>query len=525
MNGWKKSISVATMLLVMTQTQSVLADAVRPAVAIPVMAVTQGQQLRITGKVQYVELEGGFYAVDGWRLIGDQEFMQYLGLPVIVVGTQFDGMSIQMVKAINVKEVFLGALETNPVRPVLPPIRAVRDLPASFTVDGGRVTFDQGPLLVDGVVMVPLRAVVTAAGGAIEWIESELTAKVDLNGRTVYFAVGTDASKLEASTGMEKVSMTRAPQLVAGRVLVSADALSSALGMSEIVNTTGTSLDLSTSQAPDRRTGFIGVVKEIEMGEKPRVLVVGDKMSSGEPSMTWVYVHGDTEIALYCGGVESQGTMDDFSVGQTVEVIITGPMNMSYPALAKADKIIIQDVQGAVLPEEENRLSGTIKDIETGQNTRILVAGGPMSSGETSLVWVTISSETKVASADGTVPEFEVGQQVDVLLTGPILMSYPGQGGAAEVNILGQAQHSEDIVGKVQELEVGDTVRILVDGNMLVWITVSVDTAILRETTTGTIDGAVSDLKVGTDLVVELTGPILKSHPAQGRAASILIKQ
>ncbi|KAF0195765.1 MAG: hypothetical protein FD169_1253 [Bacillota bacterium] len=437
MNGWKKSISVATMLLVMTQTQSVLADAVRPAVAIPVMAVTQGQQLRITGKVQYVELEGGFYAVDGWRLIGDQEFMQYLGLPVIVVGTQFDGMSSQMVKAINVKEVFLGALETNPVRPVLPPIRAVRDLPASFTVDGGRVTFDQGPLLVDGVVMVPLRAVVTAAGGAIEWIESELTAKVDLNGRTVYFAVGTDASKLEASTGMEKVSMTRAPQLVAGRVLVSADALSSALGMSEIVNTTGTSLGLSTSQAPDRRTGFIGVVKEIEMGEKPRVLVVGDKMSSGEPSMTWVYVHGDTEIALYCGGVESQGTMDDFSVGQTVEVIITGPMNMSYPALAKADKVIIQDVAGEVLPEEEYKLTGTIKELQTGEATRILVDG--------------------------------------------------------------------DI--------------------MLIWLTVNKDTVITLETAAGCTDGAISDLVVGKGIVAKLTGPIMKSYPAQGTAASILIKQ
>ena len=144
MNGWKKSISVATMLLVMTQTQPVLANGVQPAVAVPVMAVTQEQQLRITGEVQYVDLEGGFYAVDGWRLIGDQEsFKQYLGFPVIVVGTQFDGMSIQMVKAINVTEVFLGALETDPVRPILPPVRAIRDLPASFTVNGEVVKFDQ----------------------------------------------------------------------------------------------------------------------------------------------------------------------------------------------------------------------------------------------------------------------------------------------------------------------------------------------------------------------------------------------
>jgi len=198
-------------------------------------------------------------------------------------------------------------------------------------------------------------------------------------------------------------------------------------------------------------------------------------------------------------------------------------MNMSYPAQATAVKIIIQGSKAEDV-EEENRLTGTIKEIQAGEFTRILVAGEPMSNGDTTLVWVTISPDTKVSAKDGSVPEFKVGQQVVVLLTGPMLMSYPGQSGASEIIILGVAQLSEDIVGKVQEIEIGDTVRVLVDGNMLIWVTVSEDTAILLETATGTIDGAVSDLKVGKDLVIELTGPILKSHPAQGRAVSILVK-
>ena len=244
------------------------------------------------------------------------------------------------------------------------------------------------------------------------------------------------SSKLEAAIGIEKVSMERAPQLVAGRVLVSADALSSALGMSEIVSASGTSLDLSTSQAPERISGLIGVVQEIELGEKPRVLVVGDKMSNGEPNMTWVYVQSDTEIALYSDGVESQATVVDIVLGQTVEVIITGPMNMSYPALAKADKIIIQVVAGEDITEEY-KLTGTIKELQTGEATRILVDG--------------------------------------------------------------------------------DT--------MLIWLTVSQDTVITLETAAGCTDGAISDLVVGKGIVAKLTGPIMKSYPAQGTAASILIKQ
>lgn len=441
MNGWKKTLSVATMLMVMTQTQPVLANEVKVDTPIPIRAEAQSMKMEISGEVCYVDLEGGFYAVDGWRLIGDDaEFERYLGLSVIVVGTPFEGMSIQMVKAINVEDVFLGSSTSDPDRPILAPIlapittpiSAVRTLPAMVTVNGESVRFDQHPIMVDNVVMLPLRAVVTAAGGAIEWIESELTAKVELAGRTVRFAVG----KTEATEGRQQISMAQPPQLVAGRVLVSADALSGAFGMHEVVRDDSQSLDLSTIAPEDLATRLIGVIKEIELLEKPRILVSAGRMISGEPNLVWAYVDEATKIAAE-GAV---GGLDSLEVGQNVEVLITGPMNLSYPAMAKADAIIVKNVTEPVVEEEaETRMIGTVKDIQSGEFMRILVEGSMVGQGGSTLVWVTISFETTVSAVDGMDAEFAVGQSVDVLLTGPMLMSYPAQGGATEVIILGAA--------------------------------------------------------------------------------------
>ncbi|MGB4482459.1 MAG: DUF3221 domain-containing protein, partial [bacterium] len=71
---------------------------------------------------------------------------------------------------------------------------------------------------------------------------------------------------------------------------------------------------------------------------------------------------------------------------------------------------------------------------------KILVEGGPMASGEPSLTWVTLFEDTEITRGEGgekvTPADLAVGQEVEVLVSGAILMSYPARAGAAAVVIL-----------------------------------------------------------------------------------------
>jgi hypothetical protein len=107
----------------------------------------------VQGTMEYVDLEGGFYTVNGWGLIGDQKLFSSLsGKTVIVKGKEFTGISTRMVKQVEVS--MLGY-----------DVAGARSLPQAVTVAGKPVVFDQQPVVENGVLMVPLRAVVEAAGG------------------------------------------------------------------------------------------------------------------------------------------------------------------------------------------------------------------------------------------------------------------------------------------------------------------------------------------------------------------------
>jgi len=63
-----------------------------------------------------------------------------------------------------------------------------------------------------------------------------------------------------------------------------------------------------------------------------------------------------------------------------------------------------------------------------------------MASGEPSLTWVTLFEDTELSrGAEGesiTLADLEIGQEVEVVVSGAILMSYPARAGAAAVVIL-----------------------------------------------------------------------------------------
>lgn len=63
------------------------------------------EKLVLEGQVIFNELEGGFYEVDGYRLVGNMDFAEYAGKAVVVTGVEDNEPSIFMTKAIKVDSI------------------------------------------------------------------------------------------------------------------------------------------------------------------------------------------------------------------------------------------------------------------------------------------------------------------------------------------------------------------------------------------------------------------------------------
>lgn len=132
--------------------------------------------------------------------------------------------------------------ETNRLIPLVPemsPIAAKRQvvsarlpLPRAIYVNDRALEGEQGPTLIDGVLMVPLRGVVEAAGGQVEWDGETQRVRVRLSGRVALLTIGEAHAELHAEgNGSNWVKMEMAPQIVSDRTLISADALTTVLGL------------------------------------------------------------------------------------------------------------------------------------------------------------------------------------------------------------------------------------------------------------------------------------------------------
>lgn len=183
----------------------------------------------LRGVVKQSGLEGGFYTVEGWGLKGDQALFASLeGQEVVVRGTEFDGIHTWMVKSISVQSIARALNNAD-----LP-------LPQGVTVMGKTLAFDQGPEVLDGVLMLPVRAVAEAAGGAVHWDGSTQTVSVSLPDRTVQFYVGQPQAELNENgvyyLTRNLLPLAKAPIVKNGRTLISADAVSGILGLLESVD-------------------------------------------------------------------------------------------------------------------------------------------------------------------------------------------------------------------------------------------------------------------------------------------------
>lgn len=197
------------------------------------------EKMVLEGKVEFKDLEGGFYAVDGIGLIGDDAlFKSLLGQQVIVRGKEFTGISIRMVRQVEVES-------------IARPLAAERALPEGVAVAGKKVGFDQAPVVTDGVLMMPVRAVAEAAGGTVAWNAKEQMVTVTLSDRVAHFWIGKGEAELNENGVMyfrqNLIAMKMAPVIQNGRTLISADALTMILGMVEQADA-DRSLDLTPAK-------------------------------------------------------------------------------------------------------------------------------------------------------------------------------------------------------------------------------------------------------------------------------------
>jgi hypothetical protein len=424
---------------------------------IKVKQIELSERQTLTGELTWRDLETGFYAVAGYRLIGDgDQFAHYLGKQVMVVGTLSNEPSIYMTKAIKVEAIRLLPVEIDvpPADDRYRPLDATRRLPAGVSIDGTRANFSQHPEVVEGTLYIPLKALVKAAGGRVRWAGNTKTATVELADRIATFVVGEKQAEMNEHGvyyfQRNLITMAGAPLLLRGHTYVSADALSSVLGMMEETGAGDGALSLASAQAikeqlqnqrPEDQMGEVvsGSIREVQTSGRTRFLLAGPEMSNGEPYLIWVTVSDDTNLLWSTGRAAS---LDDLTADRQVTVVLSGPILESYPAQGGARTVIIAADQSQAEPSTE-LFTGTIEDISFGERTRILVSGPAMSSGEPAMVWVTLSDDAQIFwwnndNRPADISDLKVGQRVEVRLVGPLLMSYPAQGGADRVTILKQ---------------------------------------------------------------------------------------
>ncbi len=217
-----KSLEVSTIWLKEAATSEILPDT-------PVLEpIRMEGSFNIEGTVEYSDLEGGFYTVDGWGLLGDKALIESVaGKRVIVKGKEFTGMSVRQVRQIEVESILL-------------PVSADHVQPAAVVINGRTVDATQAPMVVDGALMLPLRAVVETAGGRVEWEPKERMVIVTMPDRMAYFWI--DKSEAEMNENNVRylrqnlLPMERASVIVNGRTYISADALTQILGLAEVAD-------------------------------------------------------------------------------------------------------------------------------------------------------------------------------------------------------------------------------------------------------------------------------------------------
>jgi hypothetical protein len=116
-------------------------------------------------------------------------------------------------------------------------VGAQRALPAAITWGDQVLSFDAKPVLQEQVLYVPLRFIAEAAGGKVAWDATTQSVIVTLPDRTASFTIGQAEAELNMRGVMyikrNMIKLAGPVQIIEGRTMISADALTSILGLME----------------------------------------------------------------------------------------------------------------------------------------------------------------------------------------------------------------------------------------------------------------------------------------------------
>ena len=88
--------------------------------------------------------------------------------------------------------------------------------PVTVELDGKKIEFDQDPVIIRGRTLVPVRAVVEAMNGKVEWDDTTKTATLMLNNTVIKLTAGSNVAYLNGNAQMLDV----APQIMNSRTIL-----------------------------------------------------------------------------------------------------------------------------------------------------------------------------------------------------------------------------------------------------------------------------------------------------------------
>jgi len=113
---------------------------------------------------------------------------------------------------------------------------AKRDI--TVELEGREIEFDVKPEIIDGRTMVPLRKIFEEIGAFVKWDEDTQTVSARKNSKTIMLSIGSDELQLdkgktddEGNPITETVALEVPAQIVSGRTLVPARAISESFGL------------------------------------------------------------------------------------------------------------------------------------------------------------------------------------------------------------------------------------------------------------------------------------------------------
>lgn len=243
-------------------------------------------------------------------------------------------------------------------------LTAKHALPKLITVFGKSLSFDQQPLLQGEDLLVPLRFVVEAADGKVAWDGETQTITVTMPDRTATFVVGQDQAEMNEKgvfyIQRNLIKLTQPVSIVEGRTMISADALSSVLGLVERVDADA-NLDLVKAELTigDEAPISIQIVPNvIGQAEAPAELQTWAVSQRSEEAASYAVIPGaEGRYLAISGGLQPTG-------GYSIEIVSTKLVDGTWVIEAQVVPPSGPATQAFTNPVSYFQLSGMEGEIE-----------------------------------------------------------------------------------------------------------------------------------------------------------------